>query len=580
MKKILALLLALMMIVAMFAGCADTTTDESKAEDKSSAADDKKDDAAEDEKPADDEASDEPTLITLFFQDDNVNFPQNMDRPTMQTVDAIAREQFGITLAIETAISSEMESIVNARFASGTDLPDMITYDFAIQRAIELYDQGMILGLNDLIEEHAPELKFRMIEENPALMASHATSDGQIIRVPSCEESIQHEIYVMHIRYDWLTELGLDVPTTPEEFRNVLVAFQENDMNGDGQKDEVFSPGSVQTLNASLSTAFGVPALRLAQTSWYVDDEGKVYNTMITDEAKAYAEYVGSLAKDGLLDLEFTNQTADSLNQKRFNNRVSGLTGAWWDSVILDTQLAEKVPGVEYVPMEPLYDANNTQSILRRTNAGWSCHMFTSSCADPVGLMQLINWCYTKEGTQILYFGEAAPGGDYYEVPTDVPEGLTDYDYQLVYTEKGTAEMAEEPELWAKMGWNQTAFLPQFFESSVGCIALEFYTAFGIEACGRAAEVEFNQNTLNKFINDIGRRELTFASPTAEQIETLAEYADLFIYMDETFQSFLLGNLSMDEWDDYVATCESMGLQDLIDQVFQPRYDAYLEIIS
>ncbi|NLD88402.1 MAG: extracellular solute-binding protein, partial [Clostridiales bacterium] len=395
--RIIALILAMLMAFAILSGCQSEkktkTIEETKTEEK------KEEAKAKEDKP---ETSDGPTPIVIFFQDDNVNFPQTIDRPNNQKINEIAKEKFNIEIIIETCISSEMESAVNTRLAAGADVPDMITYDFSIQRVSELYDQGLILGLTDLINEHAPELKFRMMEDNPAIMAAHADSDGEILRVPSCEESIQHEIYVMHLRHDWLTKLGIEFPTTPDEFLSVLKAFQDNDMNGNGKKDEIFTPGSVQTLNVSLSSAFDVYGLRNAEKSWYVDDDGKVYNSMVSDAAKDYVAYVAKLAEEGVLDMEFTNQTADMINQKRYNNRVSGTTGAWWDSVVLDVQIAEKVPGATYVPMEPLKSASGKQMILRRNNVGWSPHMITAQCADPVGCIKLLDWCYTKEGTQIL----------------------------------------------------------------------------------------------------------------------------------------------------------------------------------
>ena len=565
-RNILAFVLVIIITVALFAGCSGDAKDNSNSPSK--------DDASFEENTG------EPKKITIFFQDDNIRFPQNMERPNYQKIGKIALEQFNIELQTETAISTEIMSTLNARLASGESMPDIFDVGFTIQRAVELYEQGRILGLSQLIKDYAPEIERRMITENPSLAIAHSTSDGEILRIPSVEESIQHEIYVMHIRYDWLRELSLDVPTTPDEFLDTLIAFRENDMNGDGRQNEIFSPGSFVTFNATLSTAFDVPKLSAANDSWWVDEDGKIYNTMVSDNAKDFVEFVQKMGEAGVLDVEYTNTTADAINQKRYNNLVSGITGAWWDSVVLDVQIAEKVPGAEYVPMEPLKSASGDQFILRRNNNGWDPHYLSSTCADPVGCIKLLNWCYTKEGTQILYFGETAPGGDYYMTPTDVPEGITDIDYQLVYTEKGEKAMAEEPELWTKMGWNICAFLPQYFESSVDCIALEFYTSFGTDSCGRAAEVEFNKSTLNKFINDIGRRDISFATPTAEQIEALNNYDDLWTYMEEDFTNFLLGNKSLDEWQSYVDKCYSMGLQKAIDDIFQPRYESYLEILK
>ena len=565
-RNILAFVLVIIITVALFAGCSGDAKDNSNSPSKN--------DASFEENTGD------PKKITIFFQDDNIRFPQNMERPNYQKIGKIALEQFNIELQTETAISTEIMSTLNARLASGESMPDIFDVGFTIQRAVELYEQGRILGLSQLIKDYAPEIERRMITENPSLAIAHSTSDGEILRIPSVEESIQHEIYVMHIRYDWLRELGLDVPTTPDEFLDTLIAFRENDMNGDGRQNEIFSPGSFVTFNATLSTAFDVPKLSAANESWWVDEDGKIYNTMVSDNAKDFVEFVQKMGEAGVLDVEYTNTTADAINQKRYNNLVSGITGAWWDSVVLDVQIAEKVPGAEYVPMEPLKSASGDQFILRRNNNGWDPHYLSSTCADPVGCIKLLNWCYTKEGTQILYFGETAPGGDYYMTPTDVPEGITDIDYQLVYTEKGEKAMAEEPELWTKMGWNICAFLPQYFESSVDCIALEFYTSFGTDSCGRAAEVEFNKTTLNKFINDIGRRDISFATPTAEQIEALNNYDDLWTYMEEDFTNFLLGNKSLDEWQSYVDKCYSMGLQKAIYDIFQPRYESYLEILK
>jgi len=45
--------------------------------------------------------------------------------------------------------------------------------------------------------------------------------------------------------------------------------------------------------------------------------------------------------------------------------------------------------------------------------------------------------------------------------------------------------------------------------------------------------------------------------------------------MDEQIKAFQTGVRDISEWDDYVATCESMGLADVL-AVQQQRYDAYL----
>ena len=42
------------------------------------------------------------------------------------------------------------------------------------------------------------------------------------------------------INKKWLDQLGMDIPTTMEEFYEVLCAFRDNDMNGNGDgSDEI-----------------------------------------------------------------------------------------------------------------------------------------------------------------------------------------------------------------------------------------------------------------------------------------------------------------------------------------------------
>ena len=45
--------------------------------------------------------------------------------------------------------------------------------------------------------------------------------------------------YRMYINQKWLDNLGLDMPTTTDELRDVLQAFREKDPNGNGQTDEI-----------------------------------------------------------------------------------------------------------------------------------------------------------------------------------------------------------------------------------------------------------------------------------------------------------------------------------------------------
>ena len=69
--------------------------------------------------------------------------------------------------------------------------------------------------------------------------------DGHIYSFPWIEElgsgkrSIQAVDDIPLDKYEWLDELGLEIPTTTEELKEVLIAFKTQDPNGNGEADEI-----------------------------------------------------------------------------------------------------------------------------------------------------------------------------------------------------------------------------------------------------------------------------------------------------------------------------------------------------
>ena len=75
----------------------------------------------------------------------------------------------------------------------------------------KLGKDGGMLPLNDLIDEHAPNIK-KMLEEDPNFKYQATAEDGNIYNIPLGKELQSSQFY--WIRQDWLDKLGLAVPTT------------------------------------------------------------------------------------------------------------------------------------------------------------------------------------------------------------------------------------------------------------------------------------------------------------------------------------------------------------------------------
>lgn len=65
-------------------------------------------------------------------------------------------------------------------------------------------------------------------------------SDGKIYALPYVEKCVHCEnSSKMWVNKRWLDNLNMEIPTTVEEFENMLIAFKEQDPNGNGIADEI-----------------------------------------------------------------------------------------------------------------------------------------------------------------------------------------------------------------------------------------------------------------------------------------------------------------------------------------------------
>ena len=145
----------------------------------------------------------------------------------------------------------------------------------------------------------------------------------------------------------------------------------------------------------------------------------------------------------------------------------------------------------------------------------------------------------------------------------------------MVYTEKGQQAMADNPQLWNEMGFN-TGVLGQWLIGTAGDIAHEFSEAFA--GTGKACDIDWNLENLNFFI-ETGVTQIGFAMPTDEQSAAIQEYTDLFTYMDEQIQLFMMGGRDLSEWDAFVEECNDLGLAEAT-AIYQERFDAYVSVMD
>ena len=91
---------------------------------------------------------------------------------------------------------------------------------------IKYASQGMLIPLEDMIDEYMPNLK-KILDENPQYRKQITAPDGHIYSLPTINELNPTTHDKWFINKTWLDNLGLEVPTTKEELEQVLLAFKK-----------------------------------------------------------------------------------------------------------------------------------------------------------------------------------------------------------------------------------------------------------------------------------------------------------------------------------------------------------------
>jgi len=276
-------------------------------------------------------------------------------------------------------------------------LPDIINIS-GYDQLMEMIEFGAILPLNDLLDAHGQEI---VANQGDALYNTIAVVDDVVYGIPLS----QVRLSAMMVRQDWLDALGLEVPTTLDEFYEVAVAFTKNDPDGDGQDDTVALaatmafPATVQFLFA----ANGVP----------YSAGGFDYNILVDGEVKPYfmhedyltsIEFIRKLLSEGLMEPDFVTIANMSSLEKLWNGTHGfyfgdpiGTTNNW---LVGGRYTEDPLPVMTY---SVLTDAEGEGGTILPQYTSFLA--ISSTCENPEAAMQLLNYICSEEGNQLAYAG-------------------------------------------------------------------------------------------------------------------------------------------------------------------------------
>ncbi|MFC0215766.1 extracellular solute-binding protein [Paenibacillus chartarius] len=307
-------------------------------------------------------------------------------------------EKTGVEYKLSTTPpGSEASEYLNLMIASG-DLPDILRPIGGVEQT--LINQGGALALDDLLPKYAPNVWKNVPQEAWDIVRS-AAPDGRIYYIPKV--FLVPERAPM-IRKDWLDKVGMDVPKTAEEYREVLRAFRDKDPNGNGVKDEL--PTSGREHGKWMDHLFGMYGVAMweGNPEWDIY-EGSIQYAGVSKNMKAAIGYMRELYKEKLLDNETFLNKGDVWQAKINNN----LVGSWYHlpANIMDryNAMLKGAPDAYVVGM-PMPKVEGFQGFVTQKSMGepeWVIPIASQGKAEAA--LKLLDFFYDPANEDFVRFG-------------------------------------------------------------------------------------------------------------------------------------------------------------------------------
>ncbi|PAD32948.1 ABC transporter substrate-binding protein [Paenibacillus sp. 7523-1] len=507
-------------------------------------------------------SGDNVTINVFAHQSSDTNLQTNKFTKKME-------EKFNVKINWTTVPFDGAAEKRQISLASG-DYPDLYLLipwvdRFSQTDLLKFGQQGVIVPLNDLIEQYAPNIK-KVLDSSEYYKAMNTAPDGNIYGLTGLNECF-HCSYPnkMWMNTKWLEQLGLSEPTTTEEFKEVLKAFKTKDPNGNGKADEVPLSGSIEN--------FGVHIIPYLMNGFIYDDdrtyliakEGRVDTVANKPEWKEGLAYIKSLYDEGLIDPGAFTQNVGAFKKIGDNAdaQLLGAGAAMHPSLFVNT--AEGAPyGKDYNPIPPLKGPHANYATYNYPIDPGASFVLTNKASEEtqIAAIKMLDYLYTQEGAMSAYLGEE---GTSWRKPEEGDIALNDQVeplYKAIPLPTG-----EEPrnDSWGAL--SQYNHHRAYRDAEVQ--GKDIYAGDGYER--RLYEATLLME--GKEPQEVFPHWALWVDP-ANADETSMMQTNLKDYIDQNALQFITGAKSLEkDWDDYVKGLEGLNIKRYL-EIMQAAYDS------
>lgn len=467
-------------------------------------------------------------------------------------------EEAGVTITWEQVPESSWADRKSTMLAGG-EIPDLIVGTGSINDADFAMYPGMFEDMTQLIEDYAPNIQ-KMFEEKPVMKTMATSLDGKIYGIPKYQRfwplTANHQL----INQQWLDNLGLSMPTTWDELYDVLVAFKEQDPNGNGLQDEIpldWAPGNGSFNVLNLIAGYGITANYLSGDGYYIQD-GEVHNYYMEEPFRELCDFLHKCWQAGLINQEvFTQDYSKFQSLARGNGDDTAIVGFTYGFDALDrvgAVLAEQYAGCP--PLKPsadytgevswdyeYYDVNYVQNAI----------MMSASCQNKEAAMKFIDAFYEPENSIQVLFGslgtciEKNDDGSYTVLPPeDESKDPGTWKWMNALADKGPMYISDEMQVTLPTDLQLVTELDAVFTPITSQIDVD---------------------------NDVYPRAFMKFSQEDNSTKSLID-TDITSVVSTNFSKWVMEGRADGEWEAHVEGLKNAGIEQSI-EIIQKQYDQY-----
>ena len=449
-------------------------------------------------------------------------------------------EKTNIHIEFIVPASGEESQSFNNLFISG-DLPDIMytqpqyhNYRDGMDAAI---DDGYIADISKYLD-CAPNY-VSWLNSIPTAKQDVYTDAGKMYGFWSFWDNIEggYADQGISIRKDFLDKVGMDVPTTYDEWEKVLTAF----------KDQLGIEAPFYTSKNGIDHGEFMAGFGIAPRFYQVD--GQVKFGPMEDEFKEYLTLLNSWYKKGLLDPDFATRQSSGVaadNDMMLNDKVGSLID--WGTRMTDAYISRGATNPDFWTVaapQPKKSVDAPNPAWREVNNNYRdiqavCMLVNANSKHVEEAIRWIDSFYAKDVYLNANYGiDSEKDTVWYEAEDGHRIGIYDFRYN---NPDGLDSATVAAKYWAK-------------NPPVRCEAAQIEQMPAERAASYAVWSKYEP------LNYIP---VTVTMTSDENAEYTQYYTDIEAYVKENEVKFINGERSLDEYDDYRQTLKDMGIEKCI----------------